>query len=411
MEGFPPGFAVLDVETTGLRPSSDRIVEIAVVRTDMEGRVISELATLVNPERSAGATHIHGLGGADLEGAPTFPEVLGPLVRYLAGAVIVGHNVRFDASFLQAEFSRAGRQVPGFPLACTREMALRILPRLGDFKLSSCCRSFGIENGHEHHALDDARAAAALFMHFSAHEAFAERIAADLERAKGLVWPAIDAPSRLVPRGEGRAKKAAEAARLAEVAKALGEGTSGGAAEGYFAVLDEILDDRRVTEEEAMVARAFAVGAGLLQGDAELAHRAYLTGVARLHLARDVAGGVGAGDIEHVARLLGFSEDDVTRAIAEARSGAPAPVPGASRPIRAGMSVCFSGETIPPKDELEWRARDAGLRVASGVSKKLDMLVVDDPYSMSAKTQKARAIGTRVLVVPVFLSLVTSNPG
>jgi DNA polymerase III subunit epsilon len=71
------------------------------------------------------------------------------------------------------------------------------------------------------------------------------------------------------------------------------------------------------------------------------------------------------------------------------------------------MSVCFSGDTIPPKDLLEWRAREAGLRVLTGVSKKLDVLVVDDPYSVTSKAQKARALGTRMLVVPVFLSLLS----
>ena len=50
------GFAIIDLETTGLRPKSDRVVEIAIVRTDAWGRPMAELSTLVNPERAVGAT-------------------------------------------------------------------------------------------------------------------------------------------------------------------------------------------------------------------------------------------------------------------------------------------------------------------------------------------------------------------
>lgn len=400
---FPRGFAVVDIETTGLRWKTDRIVELAVVRTDSEGRVLAELSTLVNPERNPGATHIHGLGAEDLTGAPRFSEVLAELVRHLEGAVLVGHNVKFDLAFLAEELGRLGHEMPGAPRVCTRELAMRVLPGLGDYRLASCCKALGVDGGHEHRALDDARAAAGVFARLSASGFWRTSYDRELDEATRLVWPVIEGPSRIAARGEGAAS--AEPSPLGVVVESLPEGASNGSVEGYHALLDEILEDRRVTDEEAEAARQHLLGAGLSRGDVLAAHRSYLTGVARAALALDLGGGLGAADLARVARLLGLPADAVDEALAAARSGAAAPSPGATRPLHAGTSICFSGEGEPSKATLEARAVAAGLRVQPSVTKKLDVLVIDDPHSMTAKSQKARQYGIRVLTVPVFLSL------
>jgi DNA polymerase III subunit epsilon len=73
-------FAVVDVETTGLYPSVDRVVEIGVVVTDRWGNVQLEYETLVNPERDVGPTSIHGLTAAMVLKAPRFAEIAGDLL-------------------------------------------------------------------------------------------------------------------------------------------------------------------------------------------------------------------------------------------------------------------------------------------------------------------------------------------
>lgn len=414
MNTFPPGFAVLDIETTGLRSASDRAIEIAVVRLDAAGEPVSELSTLLNPDYRMGATHIHGLKSEDLEGAPRFAEVLPELVRYLKDAALVGHNVKFDASFLSAELSRAGYALPHAPLLCTRDMAMRSLPSLGEYRLSAVCRALGIPmtgEGQEHQALFDARVAAAVFRRLKEDEPFASWIAEDLRRAPRVEWPKLEGTARLLPRSEAVANKAAEVPAISLALSGLAEGASGAPLEGYFVLLDEMLDDRRVTDEDGQKLAAFASSAGLLRGDLSRAHRSYLTGLARTLLAGDVAGGVGAADLENVARLLGLPQGASAEALAAAKTDVPAPVPSSTRPLRAGMAVCFSGDGTPPKDELEQRARDFGLRVASGVSKKLDAVILDDPFSMTSKAQKARSYGLRILAIPVFLSLVSGASG
>ncbi|MDI3286893.1 exonuclease domain-containing protein [Polyangium sp. 15x6] len=397
---------MVDIETTGLRWKTDRVVELAVVRTDAEGRVLAELTTLVNPERNPGATHIHGLGAEDLAGAPRFPEVLAELVRYLEGAVLVGHNVKFDLAFLAEELGRLGHVLPDAPRVCTRELAMRVLPALGDYRLASCCKALGVESGNEHRALDDARAAAGVFARLSKTGFWRTSYERELAEAASVVWPVIEGPSRIAARGEAQA--AAEPSPLGVMVEGLPEGTSSGSVEGYFTVLDEILEDRRVTEEKAEAARRHVEGAGLLRGDIVAAHRAYLTGVARAALAGDLGGGLGASDLGRVSRLLGLPADSVEQALAAARSGAAAPWPGSTRPLRPGTSICFSGDGEPSKAALEARAVAAGLKVQTSVTKKLEVLVIDDPHSLTAKSQKARAYGIRVMTVPVFLALARS---
>jgi DNA polymerase III subunit epsilon len=58
----PAGFAVVDLETTGLYPSTDRVVEVAVVHVGCDGQVTAEFSTLINPGRNVGPTRITGSG-------------------------------------------------------------------------------------------------------------------------------------------------------------------------------------------------------------------------------------------------------------------------------------------------------------------------------------------------------------
>jgi DNA polymerase-3 subunit epsilon len=106
-------YAVVDVETTGLRTSwHDRIVEIAVVRLDESGRPRDEWCTLVSPDRDLGPQEIHGITAAEARRAPTFAELAGQIVDRLAGHTVVAHNLPFDAGFLASEFAKLGYQVP-----------------------------------------------------------------------------------------------------------------------------------------------------------------------------------------------------------------------------------------------------------------------------------------------------------
>ena len=155
-------FAVLDVETTGLSPKRDRIVEIAVVRCTPDGSFIDEWSTLVDPGRDPGPTHIHGITAEDLQGAPTFADIADALRDRLDGSMISAHNLAFDAGFLAAEFARAGVMPPDRPALCTMQLARHVLPDNDGYSLAACAATLGIDHPDAHRALPDTRVTAAV---------------------------------------------------------------------------------------------------------------------------------------------------------------------------------------------------------------------------------------------------------
>jgi len=192
--GFPTGFAVVDVETTGLSPEEERIIEVGVVILDPAGVELGSFCTLVDPGRHPGPTHVHGISGEMLEGAPTFTSIQPFLAHQLSGRVVVGHNVDgFDLAFLRAECRRAGGEglVPGeLPTVDTWQLAQRHLGSACGTGLADCCTHFGLRWDDHHHALGDARVTAALLASMRARVGDDTlQMAAVLDRARGSVWP------------------------------------------------------------------------------------------------------------------------------------------------------------------------------------------------------------------------------
>jgi DNA polymerase-3 subunit epsilon len=154
---------VVDVETTGLDPALDRVVEIAVVRCDAAGRPVAEWSSLIDPGRDPGPTAVHGITGADLADAPSFAAIADRLAAELDGAVVSAHNLAFDASFLAAEWARADIDRPAAPGLCTLALARALHPgRAEGYSLAACSAAAGIPQPEAHRALADARVTADL---------------------------------------------------------------------------------------------------------------------------------------------------------------------------------------------------------------------------------------------------------
>lgn len=410
------GFAVVDVETTGISPRTNRIVEIAVVNLDADLRPQSEFVTLVNPGRDVGPTSIHGVTASDLVEAPPFAAVAGAVLARVAGRVVVAHNATFDARFLLAEFGRLDVLMPELVTFCTMELSGSYFAHAPSRRLADCCAAAGIEHAGAHDALNDALAAAALLQacarnHSSAPPSWVEA----LTQAALMPWPAL--PVRDVsPRTRQSVREARERETpfLARLVRELPRYGIGSRLEPYLAVLDSVIEDRLVTDVEAEQLRELAHDLGLTSEMAVAAHRLYLGQLAVAAVADSVVTDAERADIAAVVRLLGLDPAETAGVLEWAQRAAPT-VPAAeafakrdeSR-LHAGDSVVFTGECSMPRAELERLAHDAGLVVRGSVSKRTTLLVIADPHSQSTKARAARDAGVRIVSEQVFLTLATT---
>jgi DNA polymerase III epsilon subunit-like protein len=163
-------WVALDLETTGLHPGADRIVEIAAVRFDASGRELDHFCTLVDPgcPMPAAARAIHGLGDDDLRGRPTAAEALPEFLRWLGpegepASRPMAHNAAFDAAFLGRELVRAGLPIPDLCVLDTLDLARRAFPAAPNHRLETLAAWLGLTAPPTHRALDDSRAVRALW--------------------------------------------------------------------------------------------------------------------------------------------------------------------------------------------------------------------------------------------------------
>ncbi|MER6270059.1 DEDDh family exonuclease [Streptomyces sp900105755] len=159
---YPKGYAVVDVETTGLA-RDDRIISAAVYRLDERGEVEDHWYTLVNPERDPGPVWIHGLTSEVLESAPLFTDIAEEFSARLDGRVLVAHNAVFDWQMIAREYARAKAEAPVRQRLCTIALAKELALPLPNHKLETLAAHFGVVQRRAHHALDDARVLAEAF--------------------------------------------------------------------------------------------------------------------------------------------------------------------------------------------------------------------------------------------------------
>ncbi|QPP09525.1 DEDDh family exonuclease [Streptomyces bathyalis] len=187
-DGYPRGYAVVDVETTGLA-RDDRIVSAAVYRLDARGEVEDHWYSTVNPQRDPGPTWIHGLTTEDLADAPLFTEIADDLATRLDGRVLVAHNAVFDWSMIAREYARAQRTPPVRQRLCTIALAKQLSLPLPNHKLESLAAHYGVSQQRAHHALDDARVLAEAFRP-SLHLAVQQAVRLPLHACRPLSeWP------------------------------------------------------------------------------------------------------------------------------------------------------------------------------------------------------------------------------
>lgn len=152
-------YIALDVETTGMNPANDKVLEIGAAR--VQGRKVCETySTLINtgvpvPVRIQELT---GITDAMQKTGKQTGTAIREFVEFCGGLPIVGHNVQFDFGFLKQTAANAGLTFEKEALD-TLKIARKTLPGLPSRTLQALCTYYHIDSGNAHRALDDALAA------------------------------------------------------------------------------------------------------------------------------------------------------------------------------------------------------------------------------------------------------------
>ena len=167
-------FVAFDLETTGLRPAFDAIVEIGAVRFRADGRELATMTQLVDPGRPipADATRVHGITDAMVRGRPLIEQGLRAFLDSLGDGetVLLAHNARFDVGFIAAACARCNVPATDHAVVDTLALARHCLPGLGGYSLEVVGRVCRVSHGGAHRALGDARAVRSIFLHLAARE-------------------------------------------------------------------------------------------------------------------------------------------------------------------------------------------------------------------------------------------------
>jgi Rad3-related DNA helicase/DNA polymerase III epsilon subunit-like protein len=156
-----PEYVSLDLETTGLDPSRDRVIEVGAVAFTPD-RTLGTLERLVDPQRPLpeAVARLTGISQADLNGAASAESALGELAAFLRGRQPVGHGARLDVDFLTA----SGVWERGLEILDTLDVARILLPGAASHSLPLLAIELGFSQPRPHRALDDADATRQLLL-------------------------------------------------------------------------------------------------------------------------------------------------------------------------------------------------------------------------------------------------------
>ncbi len=149
----------LDIETTGLESQNDKIIEIGAVRFS-GSKIQEEFNSLINPGKPIPPfiSQLTGITDAMVRKAPPVEEVIDQLIDFVKDAPVVGHNVKFDLSFLKKQGALKSNKTID-----TYEMAAVILPTEGRYNLRALGQSLAVPMKATHRALDDTKVTQAIY--------------------------------------------------------------------------------------------------------------------------------------------------------------------------------------------------------------------------------------------------------
>lgn len=157
-------YVVFDIETTGLSPKHNKIIEIGAVRI-RDGKICDTYSRFVNPEIPIpySITKLTSINDGMVMDAPTIETVLPEFLEYAGDAVLVAHNASFDTGFIKEFAKNLGLKCDN-TIMDTMTLAHILIPELGKYTLDRLCKQFNVSLEHHHRACDDAAATAEIFI-------------------------------------------------------------------------------------------------------------------------------------------------------------------------------------------------------------------------------------------------------
>ncbi|MEY5057765.1 MAG: hypothetical protein RI987_569 [Actinomycetota bacterium] len=188
---MPLDFTAIDFETANGSPASPCAVGMVRVRA---GKIVDSLAFLIQPPYPhnwfhEGNIRVHGIRPSDVDGAPTMPEALDFMLRFIDSDVLIAHNAPFDMGVLRASAAAIEAPLPDLNYACSLAISRKTY-NLESYRLNAVAYAVGHEEFDHHDALADSDACARIIIHAAArHDA--ENLDELLTATKQVLKPVI----------------------------------------------------------------------------------------------------------------------------------------------------------------------------------------------------------------------------
>lgn len=156
---FPCDYTVIDLETTGLSPTYDSIIEFGAIRV-RNGKITKTFSSLVNSEDvyvDSYITELTGISQEMVNSAPCMADVLPGFLDFIGSDILVGHNINFDINFIYDETIRQTHSYFSNDFIDTMRISRRLFRSERHHRLSDLCKRYSLDYSTAHRALDDCK--------------------------------------------------------------------------------------------------------------------------------------------------------------------------------------------------------------------------------------------------------------
>ena len=155
-QSFLEDYTIVDIETTGLSPANNEIIELSAIKI-RNNNIVEKFSTLVKPSSKINSfiTGLTGITNDMVKNAPSINNVLEEFLKFVSNDCIIGHNINFDLRFIKHNLQKHLNTDLENTSIDTVKVARKFCPKLSSYKLSNLATHFNIDTSGHHRALKD----------------------------------------------------------------------------------------------------------------------------------------------------------------------------------------------------------------------------------------------------------------